>query len=436
MPLIRRHPVCCIFLLALVLRLGAVVVLQHVLDHQLHRPFLVAGDADGYWSLAGSLVRGEEYSLYTPPRRIHRTPGFPLVLAFGRWVGGDRPIIVRCWLAVVGAVASALVCWWGCRWFGNTAGWLAGGFTAVAPLQVGFSVVMLSETTFALCLVANLVAAGEWLRCLGYLRFDSNTEQADVAESRGDSVGNGQLLKWAVLTGLAAGATCLVRPGWLPAVPAFLLLAALSDRGRWRSWLAATAAALACFLLLLPWGLRNQRVSGHFVLTSLWSGPSLYDGLHPQATGSSDMRFFDEDQLMSRMTEYEMNREYTRRAGDFVRSQPGRAAELAVIKLGRYFSPWLNADGFQHPLLHVATTGCWLLLMGGACVGIWQLCGQGWCLLLTLGPLLYFAVLHAIFIGSVRYRVPTEYPLAILAAVGWLTICRLNAIPVLKRGRA
>jgi hypothetical protein len=41
--------------------------------------------------------------------------------------------------------------------------------------------------------------------------------------------------------------------------------------------------------------------------------------------------------------------------------------------------------------------------------------------LLLLSPALYFSIVHAATIGSLRYRIPAEPPMAILAAVFLVT---------------
>jgi hypothetical protein len=168
----------------------------------------------------------------------------------------------------------------------------------------------------------------------------------------------------------------------------------------------------------LPWGLRNQAVTGHFTLTTFWVGPSLYDGLNPQATGDSDMRFFDEENLLARMSEYEMDREYRRRAWQFAAEHPGRTVELMAIKLWRYLSPWPNARQFQSLTIRLVASGSFLALLIPALAGTWQMRNRPLVLAFTWGPLLYFAAIHLWFVGSIRYRLPAEYPLAVLSGAG------------------
>jgi hypothetical protein len=57
-----------------------------------------------------------------------------------------------------------------------------------------------------------------------------------------------------------------------------------------------------------------------------------------------------------------------------------------------------------------------------AMVGAWQWRTVKWRLVLTVGPVLYFAAIHAVFVGSVRYRLPAEYALLVVTAIGlnWL----------------
>src|SRR5262249_18507699 len=138
--------------------------------------------------------------------------------------------------------------------------------------------------------------------------------------------------------------------------------------------LIPAALLLAAFVLTVaPWAIRNHRITGHFVTTTLWVGPSLYDGLSPQATGASDMNFIETDGLYRQpgMSEYDNDRHYRQLAYEFVQSQPLRAAQLAATKLGRFWNPLPNAEQFGHwavrlvvglfeaPVLLLAAAGLW-----------------------------------------------------------------------------
>jgi len=163
---------------------------------------------------------------------------------------------------------------------------------------------------------------------------------------------------------------------------------------------------------------RNYQVTNHFVPTTLWAGPSLYDGLNPQATGDSNMIFFDQENVLKTMSEYEMNQHYTKRAIKYARENPGHVFRLMGAKLLRYWKPWPNAVQFQKFWMIFAVSVIFIPVMCFAIYGAWVSRDQYLLLLITLGPVIYFSLIHLIFVSSLRYRLPAEYSLYILSAVG------------------
>ncbi len=410
-----RSLVLAVLIVALLLRiLAAILVERHV--QNAGRQFLIEGDANGYWILAQKIATGQEYSIYTPPRRVLRMPGFPLLLAASSRLFGDNLFAARIVLAVIGTLCCWLTYLLGTRLVMRRVGFWAALFVAVNPLHVVNSVLILSESWFTFWMLLSLLALAEMLQA-GYEGC------AIVTGSPRPHSFAGKTCAWrlwlrAILTGGLIGAATLVRPGFLPWIVVCFTAVLLMVR---RSFVARTVIAtgllLGCSLPLLPWTLRNVAVTGHWVVTSLWSGPSLYDGLNSRATGASDMRFFDEENVLATMTEYEMNRHYKDRAVEFARSNPRRAAELAILKMARFLSPVPNQAGSNWAIwvLCVAMYAVFVALLG---LGAWSglLGREGW--VVVLGPLLLFLLVHMVFVGSVRYRLPVEFPLAVLAAAG------------------
>lgn len=398
---VRRHPLLCILLCAFVLRAGLAVGLQHRLDHVLHRSFLVEGDANGYWELAQRIAAGEEYAIYDPPRRVLRMPGFPALLAIPIALGGDL-LAARIMLAGVGTAACAFVYWLGKVLFGTRTGLIAAAMTAVSPVMVGFSVLILSETLFAAGMAASLAGTAKLAR-LGF---------APEQRLRGPGL--------SLVAGLLIGAANYARPSWLLAGPLFAVLYISWCRFSREAVLRAGLVLVGLALAMVPWTVRNYLVTGHLVATTLWVGPSLYDGLNPEADGDSDMRFFETDAVMRRrdLSEYEMDRYYRARAWEFARENPLRVLELAGIKLARFWKPWPNAEQFDSPPIAAAVACGFIPLVVLAAWGGWIARKDLWGWVLTAGPILYFTAIHLVFVSSLRYRVPAEYPLAVLAAAG------------------
>lgn len=414
-----RHKYLLLILIgAFGLRLIAAVGLQWYLDTRLHRAFLLEGDAQGYWDLARQIATGGPYEINQPPRKVLRMPGFPAVVASGMVIAERLGIpereflITRCLLAGVGAMACGMVYLLGKELFDARVGLLAAAITAVSPVMVGFSVEILSETLFAATLVLSL-----WL--MAKLR-------------RANQAGTSRRPAWllSVFVGAAVALACYARPSWLLAGPCFALLHLLTSAHRMRALCEGCCVMLGLALALAPWTYRNYQATGYWVATTLWLGPSLYDGLNPNATGDSDLSFYDRDRLMENgMSEYDVNKYYTKLAVDYAKEHPDHAIRLAFAKFVRFWKPWPNAAQFDTWPACLAVSVFFIPTLLFALRGLWACRRNVWTWGLTLGPALYFSALHSLFVGSLRYRLPVEYPLCVLTAFGLLVMVSGRARP-------
>jgi hypothetical protein len=164
-------------------------------------------------------------------------------------------------------------------------------------------------------------------------------------------------------------------------------------------------------------------------------GASLYDGLNPRATGASNMKFREEPDIRV-LGEREQDAVLTNRALEFVRENPSRSLELAVIKLGRYFSPWPNAEEIRSPWLSLVSAAIVIPVYFLIMAGLWNQRRDVRALVLLAGPLVYFCAVHLVFVSSIRYRIPGEMVATTLAGIGFGSIvCRVPAKTDHQRSR-
>ncbi|QDT17275.1 hypothetical protein [Alienimonas californiensis] len=132
------------------------------------------------------------------------------------------------------------------------------------------------------------------------------------------------------------------------------------------------------------------------------------------------------------------NRLYGRAAWQTAGEDPLRVARLAVVKQGRFWRPWpvgglpggavgvalkIGFAAFFLPLIGLALWGGVRQWRDGGEQGAWEV-NRLWALALTWGPVLGLAAVCLVFVGSVRYRLPGEFPLCVAAAVGGLDLWR------------
>jgi 4-amino-4-deoxy-L-arabinose transferase-like glycosyltransferase len=361
-------------------------------------------DTNIYWHLAGALRDGEPYvvSQYGMPHFAIRTPGYPLFLAAVSTFFGATTLTARIAQAGLGALCVWAVARLVDRLVGGAeraghpcraAVWAA-WIVALEPYTVGMSALLLSEALFVP------------LMLLGLIGIAALSDPGTTGRLSG-----GQSVALALATGAVHGAAILVRPSWAIAPPLLLLACvALAVPARRLALLRSAAlVAIGIAIVMAPWWARNARIYGRFVPTSLWLGATLYDGLNPQADGSSDMRFLDAPEIRV-LDEPAQDRALRALALEFSRNHPLRVAELALAKAARFWSPWPQAEGFASVPVSIASAliviPTYVLIMMGA----WRRRHDTRILLILLGPLLLFAALHFVFVGSIRYRVPVQVP--------------------------
>ena len=390
-PAPHRWPIVAIMLAALVLRLLAAWV--HPVVDRIRYP-----DAGDYRDLGLALANGGEYRV--PGGLAVRMPGYPLLIAGIYRAAGPHPEAVLVVQAFMGAATCGLIYWLG-RKVSQRVGIMASLLAAVDPLSIAASASLLSEAPFTLALIG--------LVCITRLLLDRPRPW----------------LAWIALGVLAAAAIYLRASSlYLPLV---LALGVLAVHAEWRPMAGALVAMAIIVMALLPWKLwlgAHAETAGLGGLTSL-EGISLYEAVYADATGGPMQGVI----LSHRPTEIALLREadrdayYHAQAWQEIGAHPARIATLAAIKFARFWNPGLNSEEESSPTIQ-AVLWLWhvplfLLAAAGAVAG-----GKKLRLLRfpIAAPLVYFTLIHMIYLGSVRYRVPLQPLLCMLAAWGLVVL--------------
>ena len=362
-------------------------------------------DSELYWGYAESLAQHGTFQVGGVGAR--RTPGYPLfIAACTRTCGLGDPVVpppksqLRAVIfaqAILGGLIAATTWSVANRLIGddpafNGTAAIAGLSAAIDPFAIAIAAWVLSETLFTAALMAVI-----WL---------ATSTRIGIGRS--------------VLIGAMAGVAVLARPSGLLLAPFGLILV-----GRRWGMAKSMTAVVAFTVLLSPWIFRNWRLYDRFVPTTLNVGESLYDGWNPNAGGGSDMKFVDRRKEIhgppnGPADEIAEDAFWKSEATEWAKENPKRVLELAAIKLWRFWSPWPNAAEFQSPLIVVGCTAFSIIIYGGAILSVVALTRRGRWSAIAVGliPAAYFALLHAVFVSSVRYRVPAMPMLEVLTGAG------------------
>lgn len=366
---------------------------------------LFFGDSATYAELGKRIAQGKTYDY--EGLRIMRMPGYPLLLSPIYMIFGNEPstILLRSVGVFFGTLCVPTI---GLLAFAVTknriAAILSGSIIAVDPNQVVSSVLVLSEAPFSFFLILQLYA---WCKAI---------------ENRSKI--------WGILFGLLSACALYCRPSWLLFVPflfgiQFIYTLLLRKKSDWI--LPGLISVLVFTVAMSPWCIRNYFLSGHFIVTTLQGGASLYDGLNPEASGASDMRFVEKFRRLEQespsmdpekeMFEYRLDERMKRASTDWAKSNPSKVAELAGIKFLRMWNIRPNESAFSSTFIALTVMLSYVPVLLCAIAGTYREKEKGFSFVILWVPAIYLTLLHMIFVSSLRYRTPAMLILAIPAAL-------------------
>ncbi|MBI4568822.1 MAG: hypothetical protein HY719_10540 [Planctomycetes bacterium] len=232
-------------------------------------------------------------------------------------------------------------------------------------------------------------------------------------------------LGWGAVAGVLAGLAALARAAFGGLPLALAAVGLVASPGGWRSRASRTAAAgvlLGAALALAPWATRNGVVLGRFVPLTTQGGDALYEALGPGATGAPRRDGLAWPAEVDNLGEVERSAVLTRLALRHAVEHPGDTWALAGEKIARTWSPTLHADEHRTLARDAVLAATWTVAVTLAAAGLGVRLVQRprrWrALALPLAPVVYVFVSHAVFIGSVRYRLPAEPFILAIAGAG------------------
>jgi 4-amino-4-deoxy-L-arabinose transferase-like glycosyltransferase len=274
---------------------------------------------------------------------------------------------------------------------------LLGGFYPYVVFTQGMA---LSETPFDFLLVAGLLAVYRW-------RDD------------GARIGGRMAVAVAILT-----AATYVK-GTLTILAPLLVAAGAVGRRPWRDVARICAVASLLFAALMsPWWARNAILLDTFVPFTTSSTMNFYMGNSPNNPGVAtygpdlpDDWAIDHgvalEAIPGELDRYDAFRD---RAVAFIRADPAAFVRRALVKFAVFWNIFPNAPAFQGPLYRWAGAATFgpVLMLALVCAGWWR---RRWADLLGIYiVIVYVTALYTLTIPSIRYRLPLDPLLIVLAS--------------------
>jgi len=363
-----------------------VLVYSHSLGNQIRYP-----DEKDYMDLAGHLLNTGHYTLDGTSPSAYRAPGYPALLA-SLTSSGASPFLVRIVQFILLGL-SVLLTFTITRHISREAAIPAALFALFYPVGI-YTAGTFFPQTLATTLFLGVI----------YMAFCRS---------------------FSLMTSLICGALCA---SLLLTVPSFLFSLGVVfvamlfhiDRSHRKNILITL---LSCLLLTIPWTLRNYAVSHRFIFVASNSGINLLLGNSPNTTPNAgvnvDISAYEEKTVG--MNEFERDAFYTSSAVEYVKQNKLKAMSLYFRKVLNHFNYHnvLNTRSESSNMKDLLSLLSYGLLIGLVLLRL--LMHRQWAMTnfekFVVGLYLLNGLYAAVFFTRLRFRVPYDYLLIVVAAI-------------------
>ena len=273
----------------------------------------------------------------------------------------------------------------------NQSAMLAAGICAVYPFFIFYSSLILSETLFLFVFILFLS-----------LLFDK------------DSSGVSQ--------GIWAGLMHLTKPIFFYFFPVIWLWQYFFQKMPVRK---IFTIALIMGILVSPWAIRNFLIFDELVINTASSGHILWEGNNPwNDTGGVSGTFQNSDAWLNvvpdGLTELDEDQWKKDRAVTFIWENPAVFLEAAEKKFLLLWNLWPNSVDYQNWVYKVMSVFSFGPILLFSLIGIWVLKENRREIALMVGLAGYITLLHVVTLGSIRYRLPLEPIMIVIASMTFI----------------
>ncbi|MBI5762006.1 MAG: hypothetical protein HZA51_00625 [Planctomycetes bacterium] len=373
-------------------------------------------DSHRYFTVARNIAAGLG-PIDSPTVRAGTDPIYPGLLSVGVWFGLTADDQLMRWAQLIntatGVASIGVLASLARKLFSERVALICAAIVAVDPITLFFNALALTETLYSTLLVfgvyllipggknksqPNTVGVGQWA-------WGGEHMEQTIASMRGVFLASGVL-----------GISALTRSSGL--LFPFLLWVVLWNcfAPTFRRVVFALFFSILFGVILAPTMVRNLHFFHTFIPVRVGSGASLMEALGPWADGAPGMDRIVYPTFPPNANEHERDQICRDAAIEWAKQNPGRVLSLAWTKFCRTWSITINASDYSSVAYKLVG---WLTVapvFALAIAGVVMLRRNVATLALLLAPAAYFTILHMIFVGSVRYRMPAMPFVFILAA--------------------